>query len=289
MSATPSTPSVSALRPDLLEGRFVLITGGGTGLGRAMGERFMALGARLMICGRRREVLERAAMEMGEAHGREVLTHQVDLRDPAQVDDLFEAAFAHGEGPDTLVNNAAANFIARSETLSHRAVDSIIDISLKGALYATMEFGKRRLAAGEGGTVLSIVTSYAWHGSPYVLPSSIAKAGLLTMTRSLAAEWGPKGIRLAAISPGAFPTTGAWERLAPTENLARRHETNNLIGRPGHPGELAELASFLISDAAAYIQGECVTIDGGRWIKGVGTFGHLDAMSDADWEALRKR
>ncbi|CAN5791212.1 SDR family oxidoreductase [soil metagenome] len=283
----PQPGMISALRPDLLKGRLALITGGGTGLGRAMAARFIELGARVMICGRRLDVLEATARELSAAHGRDVLTHRVDLRDPAQVAGLADAAFAHGAGPDILVNNAAANFVARSEALSHRALDAVIDTSLKGALYSTAETGRRWLAAGRGGTVLSIVTSYAWHGSPYVLPSSIAKAGLLTMTRSLAAEWGPRGIRLVAIAPGAFPTPGAWERLMPNPDLAGRHETNNLCGRPGHPGELADLAAYLVSDAAAYIQGECVTIDGGRWIKAVGTFAHLDAMSDADWAAMR--
>ncbi len=275
------------LRADALAGRRILITGGGTGLGRAMGERFLALGARLMICGRRGDVLDQAAQEMGANAAHPVETFRVDLRDPEAVEALFEAAFADGDGPDTLINNAAANFVARSETLSHRALDAIIDTSLKGALYCTSAFGKRRLAAKAPGTVLSIITSYAWHGSPYVVPSAIAKAGVLTMTRSLAQEWGPHGIRFVALSPGAFPTKGAWERLVPRPELARRHETGNLTGRPGDPAELAELASFLISDAAAYIHGECVTIDGGRWLKGVGTFGHLDALGDEEWAAMR--
>ncbi|SCC81175.1 SDR family oxidoreductase [Saliniramus fredricksonii] len=275
------------LRDDALAGRRILVTGGGTGLGRAMAERFLGLGARVMICGRRSEVLERAAAEMGTLSTHPVETFPVDLRDAGRVEALFETAFADGEGPDTLINNAAANFVARSETLSHRALDAIIDTSLKGALYCTSAFGKRRLAAQAPGTVLSIITSYAWHGSPYVVPSAIAKAGLLTMTRSLAQEWGPRGIRFVALSPGAFPTKGAWERLVPRPELARRHETGNLTGRPGDPAELAELAAFLISDAAAYIHGECVTIDGGRWLKGVGTFGHLGALDEEDWTAMR--
>lgn len=275
------------LRPDALAGRRILVTGGGTGLGRAMAERFIGLGARLMICGRRGDVLKQAAEEMGALSAHPVETFRVDLRDPEAVDSLFEAAFADGEGPDTLINNAAANFVARSETLSHRALDAIIDTSLKGALYCTSAFGKRRLALQAQGTVLSIITSYAWHGSPYVVPSAIAKAGVLTMTRSLAQEWGPRGIRFVALSPGAFPTKGAWERLVPRPELARRHESGNLTGRPGEPAELAELAAFLISDAAAYIHGECVTIDGGRWLKGVGTFGHLDALGEEEWAAMR--
>ncbi|MEI8145578.1 MAG: SDR family oxidoreductase, partial [Alphaproteobacteria bacterium] len=151
----------------------------------------------------------------------------------------------------------------------------------------TMEAGKRWIAGGHRATVLSILTSYAWHGSPYVVPSAMAKAGLLAMTRSLAVEWGPKGIRLVAISPGAFPTKGAWERLVPRPELAAHHETNNVLGRPGDPEELATLAAFLMSDGASYIQGDCVTIDGGRWLKGAGTFGFLGALSDDEWAAMK--
>ena len=273
--------------PDLLKGRHVLITGGGTGLGKAMGRRFMALGAELMICGRRQTVLDETAQEFKGAFGRTVRTHSVDIRDAAAVEALMDAAFA--EAPlDILVNNAAANFVARTETLSTRAVDAVLNITLHGTVYCTLAAGRRWIAAGHAGTVLSIVTGAAFHGSPYGVPSAMAKAGVVAMTRSLAVEWGPKRIRLVAISPGAFPPQGASERLVP-EAAVGTHGVNNPLGRPGRPEELADVAAFLVSDHAGYIQGECVTIDGGRWLKGAGTFSHLEALSDEQWAAMRQR
>ena len=267
--------------PDLLAGRRALITGGGTGLGLAMAETFAALGAEVAICGRREAVLEEAAARIGPA----ARWHRCDLRDPEAVEAMLDTLFEDGPW-DVLVNNAAANFVARSETLSPRAVDAILDTSLKGAATVTLGAGRRWLAAGTPARVLSIVTSYAWHGSPFVVPSAMAKAGLLAMTRSLASEWGPRGIRLNALAPGTFPTQGAFERLVPRPEMARGHETNNALGRPGDPQELAALAAFLVSDASAYVQGECVTLDGGRWPHMAGTFGFLRALSDEDWEAM---
>jgi NAD(P)-dependent dehydrogenase (short-subunit alcohol dehydrogenase family) len=273
--------------PDLLNGRRVLITGGGTGLGKAMGRRFMELGADLMICGRRQHVLNETSREFAGAFGRTVRTHSVDIRHADAVEALMDAAFA--EQPlDILVNNAAANFVARTETLSTRAVDAVLNITLHGTVYCTLAAGRRWIARGHAGTVLSIVTGAAFHGSPYGVPSAMAKAGVLAMTRSLAVEWGPKRIRLVAISPGAFPTPGASERLVP-ESAAATHGSNNPLGRSGRPEELADLAAFLVSDHAAYIQGECVTIDGGRWLQGAGTFSHLAALSEAEWAAMRER
>jgi NAD(P)-dependent dehydrogenase (short-subunit alcohol dehydrogenase family) len=273
--------------PDLLKDRRVLITGGGTGLGKAMGRRFMELGAELMICGRRQHVLDQTAQEFKAAAGCPVRTQVVDIRNAAAVEALMDAAFA--DGPlDILVNNAAANFVARTETLSSRAVDAVLNVTLHGTLYCTLAAAKRWIAPGHRGTVLSIVTGAAFHGSPYGVPSAMAKAGVVAMTRSLAVEWGPKRIRLVAISPGAFPTEGASERLVP-DAAAGTHGTNNPLGRPGRPEELADLAAFLVSDHAAYIQGECVTIDGGRWLKGAGTFSHLEGLSDEQWAAMRQR
>jgi NAD(P)-dependent dehydrogenase (short-subunit alcohol dehydrogenase family) len=273
--------------PDLLKDRRVLVTGGGTGLGKAMGRRFLALGAELMICGRRQAVLDETAQEFKDAFGRTVRMHAVDIRDAAAVEALMDAAFA--DGPfDILINNAAANFVARTETLSTRAVDAVLNITLHGTVYCTLAAGRRWIAGGHAGTVLSIVTGAAFHGSPYGVPSAMAKAGVVAMTRSLAVEWGPKRIRLVAISPGAFPTPGASERLVP-EAAVGTHGLDNPLGRPGRPEELADLAAFLVSDHAAYIQGECVTIDGGRWLKGAGTFSHLEALSDEQWAAMRQR
>lgn len=272
--------------PDLLAGKCALVTGGGTGLGLAMTRRFLSLGAEAIICGRRETVLAEAKASLEAEFGPRIRTQTCDVRDPAAVVALMDVAFA-GRPPDILVNNAAANFVARTETLSPRAFDAVIDISMKGAFHCTLEVGKRWLAAGTSATVLSILTSYSWHGSPYVAPSAMAKAGLLAMTRSLATEWGPKGIRFVAISPGAFPTKGAWERLAPRPDLADIHERQNSLGRPGEARELADLAAFLVSDAAGYFHGDCVIIDGGRWLKGAGTFGYLASLSEAEWETMK--
>ncbi|MFM8989040.1 MAG: SDR family oxidoreductase [Alphaproteobacteria bacterium] len=194
------------------------------------------------------------------------------------------------EGPlDGLVNNAAGNFIARSETLSARAVDAVMGIVVHGAAYATLACGRRWIAASMPATVLSIVTTYAWTGSAYVLPSAMAKAGVLAMTRSLAVEWGPRRIRLNAIAPGPFPTPGAWERLVPRPDLARELEGRNALGRVGEHIELANLAAFLMAPESGYITGACVTIDGGEWLKGAGQFSWLERLSAEEWDALRPR
>ena len=275
-------------QPDLLRGKRILITGGGTGLGKSMGRRFLELGASLVICGRRGAVLDEAAAELRAATGGGVATQVCDIRDPAAVDALIERAWA--EGPlDGLVNNAAGNFIARSETLSPRAVDAVLGIVLHGAAYVTLACGRRWIAAERPGTVLSIVTTYAWTGSAYVVPSAMAKAGVLAMTRSLAVEWGRHGIRLNAVAPGPFPTQGAWERLVPRADLAEEFERRNALGRVGRHEELADLAAYLMSERSGYITGDCITIDGGEWIKGAGQFNFLDRLSAADWDALKPK
>lgn len=276
-------------KDDLLEGAHVLITGGGTGLGRSMGRRLLELGAELSICGRRTDALADAAAEHRAATGGVVRTYGCDVRDAEAVERMIEAADA--ERPLTaLVNNAAGNFLARSEELSPRAVDAVVGIVLKGSLNGTLALGRRWLAAGRTGTVLSIVTSYAWTGSAFVLPSAVAKAGVLAMTRSLAVEWGDRGIRLNAIAPGPFPTEGAWQRLVPRPELARAFETRNPLKRPGEHRELADLAAFLLAPQSAYINGEVVTIDGGEWLQGAGQFSFLkDMLSEADWAAIRPR
>ncbi len=269
-------------RNDLLAGKRILITGGGTGLGRSMAERFVALGARVAICGRRAGPLDETARALGSA----VETRVCDIRDAGAVEDMIASLWESGP-IDALVNNAAGNFIARTETLSPRAVDAVVNIVLHGAAYATLACGRRWLAENHPGNVLSIVTTYAWTGSAYVAPSAMAKAGVLAMTRSLAVEWGGRGVRLNAIAPGPFPTPGAWERLVPRPDLARAFETKNPLGRPGRHEELANLACFLLADESAYINGEVVTIDGGEWLQGAGQFNFLSCLSEADWEALR--
>ncbi len=271
---------------DLLAGKRVLITGGGTGLGKAMGQRCLELGADLAICGRRTAVLAETAAEFAAAFGRPTATHGCDIRDADALDAMMDAIWAAGP-LDILINNAAGNIAARTETLSHRAVYAVLGIVLHGTAYATLACGRRWLAAGHPGVVLSIVTTYAWTGSAYVVPSAMAKAGVLAMTRSLAVEWGGRGVRLNAIAPGPFPTPGAWQRLVLRPELAETLETRNPLGRPGRHEELANLAAFLVSDGAAYINGEVVTIDGGDWLKGAGQFNFLETMADSDWAALK--
>ena len=273
---------------DLLKDKRILVTGGGTGLGRSMGRRFLELGADLIICGRRKEVLDETAADLGRETGGKVATHACDIRDAPAVEDLIAAIW--GDGPlDALVNNAAGNFVARTEELSSRAVDAVVRVVLNGTAYVTIACGRRWLKEGRKASVVSIVTTYAWTGSAYVVPSAMGKAGVLAMTRSLAVEWGPRGIRLNAIAPGPFPTPGAWERLVPRPELAKEFETRNPLGRPGAHRELADLASFLLADGSAFVNGEVVTIDGGEWLKGAGQFNFLSGLGQADWEALRPK
>jgi NAD(P)-dependent dehydrogenase (short-subunit alcohol dehydrogenase family) len=190
---------------------------------------------------------------------------------------------------DALVNNAAGNFLARTESLSPRALDAVLAIVMHGTAYVTLACGKRWLAEGHAGNVLSIVATYAETGSPYVVPSAMAKAGVLAMTRSLAVEWGGRGIRLNAIAPGPFPTEGAWSRLVPNEDVNRAWMNKIPLGRVGEHIELANLAAFLLADGSAYINGEVVVIDGGEWLKGAGQFALMEALSEEDWAAMKGR
>jgi NAD(P)-dependent dehydrogenase (short-subunit alcohol dehydrogenase family) len=276
-------------RNDLLAGKRILITGGGTGIGLSIGRRYLSLGAELVICGRREQVLADAAETLMRDTGGKVTYKACDIRDAGQVDDLLNWAWS--ERPlDGLLNNAAGNFIAQSENLSPRAVDAVLGIVLHGSAYMTLGCGKRWLAGGHKGNVLSIITTYAWTGSAYVVPSAMAKAGVLAMIRSLAVEWGGRGVRLNAIAPGPFPTAGAWERLVPKPEMAAAFEAKNPLKRAGNHDELANLASFLLADETAYINGEVVTIDGGEWLQGAGQFNFIgDMMSEADWQALKPK
>ena len=268
----------------LLKGRRVLVTGGGSGLGAAMGRRFLELGADLVICGRRLELLEQAAAGMRSATSGKVAIHRCDIRDGAQVDAMMHGIFAEAQ-IDVLVNNAAATFIAQTEHLSFRAADAILAPTLHGAMYCTLAAGRRWIEGKRKGVVLSILSTSTITGRAFTVPSAMAKSALLAMTKSLAVEWGPKGVRLVAIAPGAFPTPGATGQLRPQgrdEGWAAR----NPLGRAGEHRELADLASFLVSDGAAYINGEMVVVDGGAHLR---TSGAEDLLqwSNEQWENQR--
>jgi NAD(P)-dependent dehydrogenase (short-subunit alcohol dehydrogenase family) len=268
----------------LLKQKRILITGGGSGLGAAMGRRFAELGAELIICGRRLELLEEVAAKTRSEFGAKVTTVRCDVRDGAAVDAMMEAIWQ--QAPiDVLVNNAAATFIAQTEHLSFRAADAILAPTLHGTMYCTLAAGKRWIDGRHKGVVLSILSTSTITGRAFTVPSAMAKTAVLAMTKSLAVEWGPKGIRTVAIAPGAFPTPGATGQLRPEgrdESWAHR----NPLGRAGDHGELANLASFLISDAASYINGEMVVQDGGAHLRSSGAEDLLQ-WSDTQWEKQR--
>ncbi|MES2987370.1 MAG: SDR family oxidoreductase [Pseudomonadota bacterium] len=272
---------------DLLKGKKLLVTGGGTGLGRTMTENFLRLGASVAICGRRLEVLDKAAAELREAvPGATVTTHRCDIRDATAVDAMIDAIWQ--DGPlDILINNAAANFIAQTESLSARAADAILNITMHGALYCTLAAGKRWIEAQRGGVVLSILSTSVITGRAFTTPSAMAKAGVLAMTRSLAVEWGPKNIRLVAIGPGSFPTKGGWDKLVPEARRAAMDAAPNVpLGRHGEHQELANLAAFMVSDAATYMNGELVVLDGGAHLRNSGAEDLL-GWSDDQWAQHR--
>src|SRR6204780_292050 len=269
---------------NLLEGKRILVTGGGSRLGAAMGRRFVELGAELIICGRRLELLEATAARMRADLGGNVSALRCDIRDGASVDAMLEAIWQHAP-LDVLVNNAAATFIAQSEQLSFRAADAILAPTLHGAMYCTLGAGKRWIEGKHKGVVLSILSTSTITGRAFTVPSAMAKSAVLAMTRSLAVEWGSKGIRTVAIAPGAFPTAGASGQLRP-EGRDQGWASRNPLGRAGEHHELANLASFLISDGAAYINGEMVVQDGGAHLRSSGAEDLLQ-WTDAQWEQQR--
>jgi NAD(P)-dependent dehydrogenase (short-subunit alcohol dehydrogenase family) len=268
----------------LLAGKRILITGGGSGLGAAMGRRFAELGAELIICGRRLELLETTAAKLRSDFGGKVATAKCDIRDGAAVEAMMDAIWR--EAPiDVLINNAAATFIAQTEQMSFRAADAILAPTLHGTMYCTLAAGKRWIEGKHKGVVLSILSTSTITGRAFTVPSAMAKSAVLAMTKSLAVEWGPKGVRLVAIAPGAFPTEGASGQLRP-EGREQGWASRNPLGRAGEHGELANLASFLISDSAGYINGEMVVQDGGAHLRSSGAEDLLQ-WTDAQWEKQR--
>lgn len=268
----------------------ILITGGGTGLGKSMADYLASLGANLVLTGRRSSVLEAAAEELTSKYATQVLPLSGDVRNIKEVESIVNHSIEHFGQLDGLINNAAGNFISPTERLSHRAFESIIGIVLQGTANYTLTLGKHWIDQGIKGVVLNIVVSYAWTGSGYTVPSVAAKAGVLAMTKSLAVEWGQKyGIRHVAIAPGPFPTKGAWDRLFPEKvQTIFNPENRNPLKRVGDHIELAQLAGYLLSDYAAYINGECITIDGGEWLQGAGMFNALGEIPEETWDELKK-
>jgi len=275
------------LREGSLKGKNILITGGGTGLGRAMGEYFLELGANLVITSRKLEVLEETAKEMMAKSGGKVIPIVCDVREIEQEEAMWAkciAAFGQIHG---VLNNAAGNFISPTERLSANAFNTVLDIVLKGTSQVTLTAGKHWIAEKQPGVFLNIVTTYAWTGSGYVVPSAAAKAGVLALTRSLAVEWAKYGIRSNAIAPGPFPTEGAWSRLLPGDLVKKFDPAKKVpVGRVGVHQELANLAAYLISDFSAYVNGDVITIDGGEWLKGAGEFNNLEMIPQEMWDMM---
>lgn len=278
------------LRDDALKGKTYVVTGGGSGLGKSMTKYFLELGANVVITSRNLDKLQNTARELEDETGGKVLPLQCDVRDYDGVCNMRDESIKHFGKVDGLLNNAAGNFISPTERLSSNAFDTIIDIVLKGSKNCTLAFGKYWIDKKEKQkTVLNIVTTYAWTGSAYVVPSATAKAGVLAMTRSLAVEWAKYGIRFNAIAPGPFPTKGAWDRLLPGE-LKEKFDLSKKVPlkRVGDHQELANLAAYLMSDFAEYLNGEVVTIDGGEWLKGAGQFNLLDQIPEQMWDMLEE-
>jgi NAD(P)-dependent dehydrogenase (short-subunit alcohol dehydrogenase family) len=283
------TYSQPMLKGDALKDKVIVVTGGGTGLGKSMSKYFLELGASVVITSRKIDVLNETAKEMTELTNGNIFPVQCDVTDYSQVENLLNTSIKKFGKIDVLVNNAAGNFISPTERLSNRAFDIIINIVLKGTYNCTLAFGKYWIEKKSEGTVLNIVTTYAWTGSAYVVPSACAKAGVLSLTRSLAVEWGKYGIRTNAIAPGPFPTKGAWERLLPGD-LKDKFDFKNKVPlkRVGEHQELANLAAFLVSDFSSFINGEVITIDGGEWLKGAGQFNMLEAIPENMWDQIEE-
>ena len=273
-------------KDNLLKNKRILITGGGTGLGKEMASHFAMHGAELYICGRRENVLSETANEISETYSTKVNYQTLDIRASKDVDDYIESIFEINP-LDGLVNNAAGNFISPTKDLSHKGFDAIANIVFHGTFYMTHSVGKRWIELGHKGSIVNILTTWIWTGSPYVVPSAMSKSGIHAMTQSLAAEWGKYGIKINGIAPGPFPTKGAWDRLNPGSNDDGMTNTVPL-GRVGEMEELQNLATFLMADGCDYLTGQTIGLDGGQYLTGGGTFSQLDKLSDEDWENMRK-
>ena len=273
-------------KDDLLKNKRILVTGGGTGLGKEMASHYAQHGADLYICGRRENVLKETATEIEDKYNVNVKYETLDIRASNDVEDYIDRIFQ--DAPlDGLVNNAAGNFISPTKDLSHKGFDAIANIVFHGTFYITHSVGKRWIDLKHKGSIISILTTWVWTGSPYVVPSAMSKSGLNAMTQSLAAEWGKYGIKVNAIAPGPFPTKGAWERLNPGGNNDSEFMGSVPVGRLGEMSELQNLATFLIADGCDYLTGQTIAIDGAQYLTGGGTFSNLDKVSEDDWEQLR--
>ena len=277
------------LRPGAFKDKTIIITGGGTGLGRSIGKYLLELGANLVITSRKKEVLDKTADELMKETGGKVLTVAADVRKYEEIENVIKSAENTFGQVHAVLNNAAGNFISPTERLSHRAFDIVVDIVLKGSYYTTLAAGKNWIAKKQPGIFLNIVTTYAWTGSGFVVPSACGKAGVLALTRSLAVEWAKYNIRSNAIAPGPFPTEGAWSRLLPGELVKKFDPAQRVpLKRVGEHQELANLAAYLLSEYSGYVNGEVITIDGGEWLRNGGEFSHLEEIPDAMWDMLEK-
>ena len=273
-------------KKDLLQGKRILITGGGTGLGKEMANHFAEHGAELFICGRRENVLKETSDQISEKYNTNVHYQTLDIRASKDVDDYIQSIF-DDKPLDGLVNNAAGNFVSPTKDLSHKGFDAIANIVFHGTFYITHSVGKRWIETSTKGSIISILATWVWTGSPYVVPSAMSKSGIHAMTQSLAAEWGKYGIKVNGIAPGPFPTKGAWDRLNPGDNDDGMMSTVPL-GRTGEMNELQNLATFLMADGCDYLTGQTIGLDGAQYLTGGGTFSQLDKLSDEDWENMRK-
>src|SRR3954463_1075728 len=271
----------------LLAGRRILVTGGGTGLGKSLAAKFLQLGAEVHICSRRKIVCDETATELMDLHGGRVVSHGVDIRNAMAVDEMIEQIWTVGPLTD-LINNAAGNFISRTEDLSPKGFDAIANIVMHGTFYVTHAVGKRWIAGKHRGNVVSIVVTWVDNSGPFVVPSAMSKSAIATMTRSLAVEWGRYGIRLNAIAPGVFPTEGAGKRLRPGEDPGSRAKKINPMGRHGEMSELQNLATFLLADGCEWLTGETISIDGAEHLATQGGFYDLRAWDDEQWRVARE-